>query len=134
MALRDKLRERSQPFLFEGERIEHIASAQAANPWMVGFGGGLFMLLFGKPRIIVATSASIVVLRQSKWSATPEEVLARLSRGTRIGPVSGLWSKSVVDGEQVWIHRRFHRDVEAMDGAVGTQVWTGLIEQVDPIE
>ena len=106
MALRDKLRERTQPFLCEGEQIEHIALAQAANPWMVGFGGGLFMLLFGKPRGIVATSSSIVVLRQSKWSATPEEVLARLPRGTRIGPVGGLWAKSVVNGEQLWIHRR----------------------------
>ena len=51
MALRDKLRSRSQPFLQPGETVQEVFPVQAGNPWMVGLGGGILMLLLGKPRM-----------------------------------------------------------------------------------
>ena len=119
MALRDKLRERAQPFLETGETIEQVFPAQAGSPWMLGLGGGLLMLLFAKPRDVVVTDRSVVVLRQSKLTATPKELLARLPRNTAIGPVSGIWAKTTLNGEKLWIHRRFHKDVTTADAAVG---------------
>ena len=119
MALRDKLRTKVQPFLEPGESIEEVFPAQAASPWMVGLGGGLFIVLLGQPRTIVVTDRAVVVLRQSKASLTPKGVLARLPRNTRIGPVSGLWAKTELNGQRLWIHRRFHKDVTAADAALG---------------
>jgi hypothetical protein len=118
MALRDKLRSRSEPFLQPGETIQEVFPAQAGNPWMVGLGGGLLMLLLGKPRDVVVTDRSVVVLRQSKLTATPKEILSRLPRDTRFGPVKGIWSKTELNGEMVWIHRRFHGDANRADAAV----------------
>jgi hypothetical protein len=46
----------------------------------------------------------------------PLELLARLPRATQIGPLSGrVWMKTTLNGETVWIHRRFKKDVEAAD-------------------
>jgi hypothetical protein len=84
---------------------------------MVGLGGGLLMLLLGKPRDVVVTDRSVVVLRQSKLTATPKEILGRLPRDTRFGPVKGIWSKTELNGEMVWIHRRFHGDANRADAA-----------------
>lgn len=118
MALRDKLRSRSQPFLEPGETVEQVFPAQVGNPWMVGLGGGILMLILGKPRDVVVTDRAIVVLRQSKLTATPKELLGRLSRETRLGPLKGIWAKTELNGEKVWIHRRFHGDAKAADAAL----------------
>jgi hypothetical protein len=102
-----------------GEKIEQAFPAQAGSPWMMGLGGGLLMLLFAKPRDIVVTDRAIVVFRQSKMTATPQELLARLPRNTRLGPVKGtFWMKTVLNHERLWIHRRFHDDVRSADGAL----------------
>jgi hypothetical protein len=115
MALRDKLRERARPLLEPGEKIEEVFLAQNGSPWMLGLGGGLLMLLFAKPRVVVVTDRAVVLFRQSKLTATPTELLARLPRTTQIGPVKGLWAKTVLSGEQIYIHRRFHGDVKRAD-------------------
>jgi hypothetical protein len=119
MALRDKLRQRAQPFLEPDEKIEEIFPAQAGSPWMVGLGGGIAMLLFGKPRDVAVTDRAVVVLRQSKLTATPKEVLTRLPRTTQIGPVKGIWAKTALDGQKIYVHRRFHKDVNEADAAIG---------------
>jgi hypothetical protein len=52
-------------------------------------------------------------------TTTPiKEVLRELPRSTRIGPPSGLWYKTEVLGERMYINKRFHKDVEAADQAV----------------
>jgi hypothetical protein len=42
-----------------------------------------------------------------------------LPRATRIGPASGLWWKCESLGEKLYVHKRFHKDVEAADAAAG---------------
>ena len=116
MALRDKRRERTQPLLVPGEKIEEVFLAQEGRGWMLGLGGGLLLLLFAKPRVVAVTDRAIVVFRQSKLTATPKELLARLPRHTHIGPVKGrIWAKVVLNGEQTYIHRRFHGDARRAD-------------------
>ena len=124
MALRDKLRQRAQARLEAGEEIEEVFLAQEGKAWMLGLGGGLLLLLFAKPLVVVVTDRAIVVFRQSKLTATPKELLGRLPRNTRIGPVRGLWAKVQLNGKLIYIHRRFHGDVRNADAA--------LTEAVEP--
>jgi hypothetical protein len=117
MALREKLREQTQPLLEPGETTAQVFLAQEGRGWMVGLGGGLLMMLFAKPRIVVVTDRAIVVFRQNKLIATPKEVLVRLPRNTYFGPVRGRWAKVALIGEheQIYVHRRFHGDVRSAD-------------------
>jgi hypothetical protein len=57
------------------------------------------MAMFANPRTVLATDRAIVVLQVSKLTWTPEEILARLPRSTQIGPVSGWWSKTELNGD-----------------------------------
>jgi hypothetical protein len=118
MALRDKLRTRVQPLLEPGETIQEVFLAQEGKGWMVGLGAGLLMLIFANPLVIAATDRAIVVFRQSKLTATPQALLARLPRDTPFGPVRGLWAKVDLSGKQVYVHRRFHGDVRAADAEI----------------
>lgn len=115
MALRDKLRERAQPLLEPDEQIEEVFLAQTGpTPWL-----GLLTTLIWfavKRRIVVVTDRSIVVMSAGWWTGTnPKGVLARLARGTRLGPLSGLWGKTTLGAETVHVHKRFHGDVARAD-------------------
>ena len=45
-------------------------------------------------------------------------VIRELPRSTRIGPPSGLWYKSETLGERIYIHKRFHSDINRADAAI----------------
>jgi hypothetical protein len=116
MALRDKLAERAAPFLEPGEQVQEAFSALAGfSPWLRALGA--LAALLSKPRIVVVTDKAVLVMRAGRLLGTrPLELLARLPRATRIGPLSGqLWMKTTLNGETVWIHRRFKQDVERAD-------------------
>jgi hypothetical protein len=115
MALRDKLAERSAPFLAPGERIQAVMCSQTGpSPY---FGLLSYLILFAvRRRIIVATDRSVLVLKAGSFAGTTaKEVLQRLPRTTQIGPVSGLWAKVHLGGEKMYIHKRFHQDVARAD-------------------
>lgn len=115
MALRDKLRDRVQPLLEPGEQIQEVFIAQTGpTPWLGALTAFLWFAV--KRRIVVATDRAIVVFSASWWTGThPKELVARLPRSTRLGPVSGLWGSSTVGGEKLHIHKRFHGDVASAD-------------------
>ena len=113
--MRDKLRERSQPFLEPGEEIHHVFLAQAGpSPWLFALSALLGFLM--KYRVVAVTDRSVVLLSASPWvPSKPKELVARLPKSTKIGPVSGVWAKVQLQGEKYYIHKRFHKDVEAAD-------------------
>jgi len=119
MALRDKLAERAQPLLEPGEQIQAILITQTGpSPYWVLVTTLIFFAV--KRRIVVATDRAIVVVRAGTLSGTSaKEVMARLPRATRLGPVSGLWAKLELNGEKQWVHKRFHGDVAKADAAAG---------------
>ncbi len=117
MALRDKLAERVTPLLEAGEQPQQVFLAQGgANPWLANGLGLLGRALLAKPRIIAVTNRAIVVIEANFNGTKPTKVLARLPRSTRLGEVSGLWSAINIGGEKLYVHKRFHTDVEAADG------------------
>jgi hypothetical protein len=126
MSLRAKLSKRSQPFLQPDERIQHIFMAiENMRPWVLVLGaftgpiGILTVYLIAEPRIIAVTDQAIVVLRGNKLFAKPKSLVQRLPRETRIGPAQGkMWAKITLGGNEMYVHRRFHKDVEAADASI----------------
>lgn len=116
MALRDKLIARAEPYLEPGETVRHTFMGQTGpNPWM-GLISYWIMLFKGKYYVFAVTDRAVLVLRASRWIPSKVKNLeARLPRTTTIGPLSGLWGESNALGQRVWIHKRFHKDVEAAD-------------------
>jgi hypothetical protein len=114
MALRNKLADRSQPFLPPGSQIRHVYYCQTGpSPWFFLL---TYLIIFAiQFRIVVVTDEAIYVLRSSKFLIKPKELVATLPRQTQLGPVSGLWAKTDLLGERHWVHKRFHKDVQAAD-------------------
>lgn len=121
MALRDKLSSRAQPFLEPGEQITQIFPTQVGpNPWMVPAIGPIIVMFMSKMRVIAVTDRAVLVLNSSKLSPKPTGLLQRLPRQTRLGPIEGkIWGKATIGGERNWVHKRFHKDLQAADAALG---------------
>jgi hypothetical protein len=120
MALRDKLAARVQPMLEPGEQIQAVFLTQT-GPSPYWFLATYFILFAIKRRIVVATDRAVVVVRAGAMTGTSaKEVLARLPRSTRIGPLSGLWARIELNGERQWVHKRFHGDVAVADSRAAT--------------
>jgi hypothetical protein len=117
VALRDTLIERAQPYLEEGERVQYVFRAQRGpSPYWFLLASLLF--LWTDYRIVVVTDRDIMILEAGKvFTSQPKgrAPLARLPRGTRFGPLRGLWGSTEATGEKLYVHKRFHRDAAAAD-------------------
>jgi hypothetical protein len=116
MALQEKIRERSQPFLEPGETMQTAFLAQTGpTPWLAGAFGALIYMFIAKYRIVVVTDRAVVLLKAGAFRpAKPKEVVKRLPRTTPIGPFEGkIWGKVQIDGERHWVHRRFKDEIQS---------------------
>jgi hypothetical protein len=117
---RQRMATRCQPLLAE-EQIGYIIYCQRHSPHTM-------MRRPVQPRVIAITRDHVWIIRvgttwvnvgssvMPSFLAPPKEIIAKLPRDTRIGPVSGLmWGRATINGERVWIPRRFFKDVEAAD-------------------
>lgn len=127
MALRDKLAARAVPYLEPGEQIQSVFLAQTgASPywllvsiWIVFFSAGY--------RIVVVTDRAVIVLRAGRWApGKPKGLLGRWSRSIWLGRPTGLWGHVHID-RNYWVHKRFHRDVEAADAALHAMLAAGVV-------
>ena len=120
IAIREKIIENSQQFLRPGEQVQAVIGGQTLSGWW----GALSSLVFfwNNYRAVLATDQRILVLHCGKMRmGKPQSVVRELPRATRIGPASGLWWKCETLGEKLYVHKRFHKDVEAADAAAGFQ-------------
>jgi hypothetical protein len=118
LALRDRMITRTQPLLEPDEKIQQVFPAFAGgNPWISSMGamfgavGALLLYkLAGKPIIIARTDRSLVFLAAGFNGTKPKSVLKRLPQDTPVGPLKGVWAKTMIDGQKIWIHRRFQKE------------------------
>jgi hypothetical protein len=116
MAIRDTLRTNAQPYLAPGEEIQAAFPAQTTSQWFALISIWI-IIIKNAYRVVVVTNQRILVCSSGRFRMTPVKgVLRELPRGTRIGPPSGLWYKTEVLGERLYIHKRFHKDVDTADG------------------
>lgn len=116
MALRDKLADRTQPYLEPGEEVRHVFMGQTGpSPWFAAL-SWLIILFAGEYYVFSVTDRAILVMKAGKFiPSKPKSLEARLPRNTQVGPVSGLWGQTNALGKRVWVHKRFHKDVLAAD-------------------
>ena len=119
MGIRKKLEKNVQPHLEPGETLQAAFPAQGGpNPWVIVLTGYLIFMWLAKYVIVAVTDRRIVVFKASPLATTkPKEVLGTFPRETRFGPVSGIFGKIEVGGTKYYVHRRFHKEVEAADAA-----------------
>ena len=119
MAIRDKMRTNAAPHLQPGETIHAVFSAQTMSQWFALISYWIIVFSNGY-RVVVVTDRRILICKAGRFRLTPvNAILRELPRGTRIGPPSGLWYKTEHLGEQLYIARRFFKDIEAADAAIG---------------
>lgn len=116
MALRDKLAERTQPYLEPGEEVRHVFVGQTGpSPFFAAL-SWLIILVAGEYFVFAVTDRAILVMKAGKLTGTrPKSLEARLPRNTQLGPVNGLWGQTSALGKRVWVHKRFHKDIAAAD-------------------
>src|SRR4051794_1891840 len=119
MALRDKMRESAAQYVPPGEPIQQVIGAQTASQYLAALGGVFVFLGLNRYRILAVTPQRILVLDAGKTSMkTARGVVGELPRATRLGPASGVWHKLPVGNENLRVHRRFFKDIEAADATV----------------
>ena len=113
MALRDKLAQRATPFLEPGEQIQSIFLAQSgASPYWSLLSAWIVVVTAGYATVAV-TDRAVVVLRNGRLTGSrPKSLLVRLPRQP-LGHPSGLWGQVRLGDKRYWVHKRFHKDVEA---------------------
>jgi hypothetical protein len=113
MALRDKLRERVEPLLEAGERLESAFLAQTGPSPYLSF--LTWLVFFWVKYVVVAvTDRRIAVFSASMVApAKPKALLTSYPRQELKDPGKGLWGVVELDGVRYWVHRRFRKDVLA---------------------
>jgi hypothetical protein len=119
---RQRMATRCQPLLPE-EQIRYIIYCQRHSPYTMA-------LRPVKPRVIAVTRDHVWIIRvgttwmnvglgvgAASFLSPPKGIIAKLPRDTSIGPVSGslMWGRATINGERVWIPRKYFKDVEAAD-------------------
>lgn len=119
MGIRKKLEKNVQPHLEPGETLQAVFPAQGGiNPWLIVFTGYLIFMWLAKYVIVAVTDRRILVFKASPLATTkPKELLGTFPRETRFGSVSGIFGKIELGGTRYYVHRRFHKEVEAADAA-----------------
>jgi hypothetical protein len=119
LAIRERIQERAAPFLQPGETVQYAFAAQSANPYWSILSYWIIVIQ-NAYRAVAVTDRRIIVFQSSRLAFSKlKSVKCELPRATCIGPVSGIWAKTNTLGEQLYIHKRFHKDVQAADSAAG---------------
>ncbi len=115
IAVRDRLREKVAPMLAPGEQIQAVFSAQTFNGW---WGVLSYWILIFKSayRAVIVTDQRIAIFDTGRFTLTNvKSHLRDVPRSTQIGPVSGMWAKTETLGGRLYVHKRFHKDIEQAD-------------------
>jgi hypothetical protein len=119
VALRDSMAESAAQYLRPGEPIQAVIGAQTASQWLAALTGFFVFLGLNRYRILAVTPNRILVLDAGKTSMkTARGVVTELPRSTRLGPGTGIWHRIPAGNENLRVHRRFFKDIEAADTAV----------------
>jgi hypothetical protein len=117
-SIRDKITTNAQGFLQPGEQVQAGFPAQTKNGYWVPLTGFFGFVFINKYRNVIATDRRILLTDAGRWStAKSKSVIAEFPRSTSLGDPKGVWWKTEALGQTLYIHKRFHKDVEAANAA-----------------
>lgn len=115
VAIRERITENVQKLLEPGEQVQAVIPAQTKSGWL-GALGFIVLIFMNRFRPIVVTDRRIAITDSGRWAlGKPKTIVASVARSTQIGPPQGLWWKCQSLGQPLYIHKRFHKDVEKAD-------------------
>jgi hypothetical protein len=115
VAIRERITENAKKLLEPGEQIQAVIPTQTKSGWL-GALGFIWLIFLNRFRPIVVTDRRIVITDSGRWAqGKPTTIVTSLARSTQIGPPQGLWWKCQSLGQTLYIHKRFHKDVEQAD-------------------
>lgn len=113
--IREKIATNAQTLLQPGEQVQAVVPAQTKSGWL-GAVGALWLILFNRYRPIVVTDRRIVLTDAGRWGmGKPTSIVGEFPRSTVLGAPKGMWWKTDALGQTLYVHRRFHKDVEQAD-------------------
>ena len=78
------------------------------------------VLTTARYRVIAITADHVLLLRARGWRpAKPVELLKRIERTAKFDVRSQFWSQIAVDGEKLWVHKRFQVKLNEADSSLG---------------
>ncbi|MGZ7008312.1 MAG: hypothetical protein ACXVLX_22170, partial [Ilumatobacteraceae bacterium] len=111
----ERITQNAQHLLEPGEQIQAVIPPQTKSGWL-GALGFIWLIFLNRFRPIVVTDRRIAITDSGRWAqGKPTTIVASLARSTQIGPPQGLWWKCQSLGQPLYIHKRFHKDVEQAD-------------------
>jgi hypothetical protein len=112
------MRDSAAQYLRPGEPVQAVIGAQTASQWLAALTGFLVFLGLNRYRILAVTPTRIVVLDSGRSSMKKARgVVMELPRSTRLGPGTGMWHRIPAGSENLRVHRRFFKDLDAADTA-----------------
>jgi hypothetical protein len=116
LAVREKIKSKATPMLEAGENIQEVFPATTMGLLMTALLDRILFFMPSTHRCVVVTDRRIAVFRAGRFSqGNPKELLTSVPRSTKIGPPKGVTYKTKALGEKMFVHRRFHKDVERAD-------------------
>lgn len=130
MALRDKMRDSAAPYLRPGETVQAVFGAQTEMT-RNGVIGAVIFFSRNEYRMIVVTTERLLVLNAGRLSmARAKGLVAEMPRPALLSPQKGAQCRMAFDGEQVWVRRKFRKDIEAANGAAPLSARSGPYRMV----
>ncbi len=114
MGISRKIRAYAAQVLQPGESVQAGLEAQTTGYWSIRFDRP-FRVILRSRRVIIVTDRRILVYRQGGSFVAGNELLRELPRSTTFGPPHGVWYRTEVLGEPLYISRVYFKDVETAD-------------------
>ena len=87
---------------------------QAAGSVALALNVGLAWWQAGSHRVVLIGDHGIRVLRKARWSRRTRDLVGTMPR-MPLGPVGGRWCRLAVAGTDLWVHRRYHHEIDDFD-------------------
>lgn len=68
----------------------------------------------GSHRVVLIGDRGVRVLRKGRWSRRTRGLVATMPR-MPLGPVGGRWCRLAIAGSDLWVHRRYHDEIDDFD-------------------
>jgi hypothetical protein len=89
--------------------------------WPLAAGSGALAVNFGlawwqagSHRVVLVGDGGVRVLRKGRWSRRTRGLVGTMPR-MPLGPVRGRWCRLAIASTEMWVHHRYHDEIDDFD-------------------